>query len=844
MSVIAIAGAGLGAEVERGGDEPTFNPGVGGPNTVVVSEDKPVVFRGERNIDFVTTDGEPVDPANLIGVSGNAEGIPFEVPIPVDQALGQYTFDGESANAGVTVQQPRVTELELFNERGTEVTGASINEDETVLVSAEWNFEEAEDLSLIVRDDEGNDVTGSVLADEGALSDAQRQRLSGPYAQFPEAVANPGQRGTETGLVYLQGLGQFNESQLNASSQLDAAYWALDLSDLEAGDYTITVEGWDDLDTGAATRSTTISVSTENDVTLDVRRDSATRGQNIQYTIRGSDAGARHYVTVEAEDFRNNRVTEDVFRDVSDTVDTGTLDTDGDGEADLAWAEIEINQDTGLGVGQLDTTFLDDARVDINLYQADRSLQDVAANLGNTEDDDSLNVEQGELAIIEPDGTYIAGSEADVEGSAPPGIDDVVLYVRDQGDWELLDINEDGQLDNGDTLSVDSLGEFDREDVVLSEASDILSIPGRYRFGVVEAEDARDEDGNIRTTLTTSEFSSATSGQTTIIVEEPGLGTQAFQTYDGEIAVEDGTVDVQGVAPGLDDVLVVLIDSRGRVVTDRVSVDDDDTFEEDDISLVTQNGQELNEGDIRGIILGLGRDGIAGDGILPGQIDADIAGLESYILSVSSNRALTQAQVIERILDETTGDVASDDLVIQESFEYTDGSTSIETVRNEGTEVTGINDVSVGSTMEILGVTNRKPDDNTITVEVVEGPSSADFNIASTDEWDNDGVWSVTLDTDGVEPGTYVIEVDDGDSTDEVTIQIVEEQATPTETATATETETATATVTEPATETATATGTAAALRGGAPSAFSAMGSITLAVVLLVASIALSVRRD
>ena len=834
LSVVAFAGVGLAANVERGGDEATYNPGVGGPSTVVVSEDKPVVFRGERNINFVTSDGEPVEPSSLIGVSGNAEGIPLELPIPIDQQLGQYTFDGESANAGVTIQQPRIQELELFNERGTEVTGASINEDETVLVRAEWNFEEAEDLSLIVRDENGNVITGSVLADEGDLSTAQRNRLSGPYAASPEAVANPGQRGTDTGLVYLQGIGQFNESQLNGTS-LDAAYWALDLSDLRAGEYTVTVEGWDDLDTGSATQSTTIEVSSDNDVTLDIRRDAATRGQNIPFTIRGSSAGATHYVTIEAEDFRNNRVTEEVFRDVQDTIDTGTFDTDGDGEPELAFAEIEIDQNTGVGVGQIDTTFLDDARVDVNLYQAGRNLDVIGENLGNTEDDDSIDVEQGDLSITEPDGTYIAGSESDVAGRAPPGVDDVVLYVRDQGDWELLDINEDGDLNNEDTLSVDSVGEFDRDDVVLSEASDILSIPGRYRLGVVEAEDARDQAGNIRTSLTTSQFSSATSGQTTIIVGEPGLGTRAFQTYDGEVATEDGTVDVQGVAPGLDDVLVVLVDSRGRVVTDRVSVDDDDTFDQDDISLLTQNGRELNEGEIQALIIGLGRDGVAGDGILPGVSEPDLAGLEAYIQDISSNRALTQEQVIARVLDETTGDIASDDLSIRESFRYRDGSTTIDTVRPRGTNLDGINEVPVGSTLEVLGTTNRKPDDNTITVEVIEGPSSAEFDIASTDEWNNDGIWSVTLDTNDVEPGTYVIEVDDGDNTDTVTIEIVEDDGTPTvtDTPTVTETQTATQTATATGTQSPTATGTAAALQSGVASLLPTGGSTALALLVL-----------
>ncbi|MFC7080536.1 hypothetical protein [Halorussus caseinilyticus] len=420
------------------------------------------------------------------------------------------------------------------------------------------------------------------------------------------------------------------------------------------------MEGWDNLDTGSATRSTVVSVTGDENVVLDLENDEATRGQNIRYTVRGSTAGATHYVAIEDTDFRNNQVDERVFRDVEDTVDRGSLDTNGDGQADLAWAQIEVDDDTGIGVGQIDTTYLDDTSVDVNLYEADQNLSDIAENVGSTEDDLSLDVSEGELSIDSPAGTYIAGQEEDVRGTAAQGVDDVALYVRDQGDWELVDVNEDGEFTQQDLISVDADGEWEERDVTLSQANDILSIPGRYRIGVVEAVDVT-QNGTIADTLTTSEFSSATSEQTSIIVTEPTLGggnssmiaplggspmamqnqnnttqedgqqtdttedsTWVFRTYNSQIAVEDGTVEVTGVAPGLDEVLVVMIDSRGRTVTETVSVDDNDVFEEDDIELITREGRELNEGQIRGMVIGLGRDTVVGDGVLPGVDDADL----------------------------------------------------------------------------------------------------------------------------------------------------------------------------------------------------------------------------
>lgn len=816
LSAVAMSGAVLGADVRRGGQDPTFNPGVGGPSTVVVSEDKPVVFQGEDNIEFVGPNGRPIDASNLIGISGNAEGIPLESPIPEDQTLGQYAIDGLRQNIGVTVQRPRVTDLEVFNERGVDVEGASVQEDETLLIRAEWNFQKAEDLSLEVTDENGNEITGDVLTNVEDLSQAQRDRLTGLYDRFPEKVDSPGQRGTETGIEYLQGLGQFNQSELGNNESLEAAYWVLDLSDQDAGDYTITVEGWDELDFGAATRSTVVSLTTDENVVLDLETDEATRGQNVRYTIRGSTAGATHYVAIEDTDFRNNQVDERVFRDVEDTIDRGTLDTNEDGQADLAWAQIEIDDDTGLGVGQIDTTYLDDTSVDVNMYEADQNLSEIAQNVGDTEDDLSLDISEGVLNIDSPAGTYIAGQEVDVRGTAAPGVDDVAVYVRDQGDWELVDINEDGEFTQQDLISVDADGEWEERDVTLSQANDILSIPGRYRIGVVEAVDVV-QNGSIRETLTTSEFSSATSEQSSIIVTEPTLGgggnsslvaplgssslmamqdqnnttqqdqqvddnpTYVFRTYNGQIAVEDGTVEVTGVAPGLDEVLVVMIDSRGRVVTETVSVDDNDVFEEDDIELITREGRQLNEGQIRGMVIGLGRDTVVGDGVLPGVDEADLASLESWIQSFGTG--LTQQQVSERILDETTDEAGSDDLILRQTFRYADAATSVTAILPqaeadlpaEPTFRTQVQPIEVGQTMLVRGVTNRRPDDNTITVEVISGPSAAEFDSAATDEWGRNGIWSVNLSTEGVQPGTYTLEVDDGDNTDIVQFEVVAE---------------------------------------------------------------------
>ena len=206
LSVVALSGPGLAANATRGGgDVATYNPGVGGPSDVVVSEERTTVFRGEDDVDFVDSNGSAIEPSRLIGTAVDAEGIPLESPIPEDQALGQYAINGEQGEIGVTVQQPRVTDLELLNELGANVADSSVPEDEVILVRAEWNFRNAEDLDINVFDEAGNEVTGDVLTSSEDLSEDQLDELNGPYAENPEAVGTPGQRGTGTEIVYLQG---------------------------------------------------------------------------------------------------------------------------------------------------------------------------------------------------------------------------------------------------------------------------------------------------------------------------------------------------------------------------------------------------------------------------------------------------------------------------------------------------------------------------------------------------------------------------------------------------------------------------------------------------------------
>lgn len=268
--------------------------------------------------------------------------------------------------------------------------------------------------------------------------------------------------------------------------------------------------------------------------------------------------------------------------------------------------------------------------------------------------------------------------------------------------------------------------------------------------------------------------------------QEPVFAPMVFRDIAGQVATEDGEVAVRGVAPGYGEVLVMLIDRRGQIASQIVSVSDDDVFEED-VALVTADGTPLDEGQITANVFAPGRDGVVGDGEIDGVARTDLEAFDESAREKSRQRlanrpvSRTQQQVLELVYEESINDSGSDDQVLVDVFTFTNGQTAIEAVVPQSSaNATGTAPVAVGETMVVRGRTNRKPDDNTVFVEVTEGPTPEAFDFASTDEWGTDGVWSVEIEVPpDTEPGTYTVESTDGDDTDsfEVVIQLEREDA-------------------------------------------------------------------
>ncbi|MDL0143517.1 HVO_2072 family ArtA-dependent S-layer glycoprotein [Halobacterium salinarum] len=736
------------------------------------------IFQGEEDITFRnSTNLKEVSPPTISRTGGSDEGVPLQMPIPEDQSTGSYDKNGPDSDDGgfnVTVQSPSVTMLEIRNNADNDVTGGVLNTQQTKsTIAVDYNYYAAEDIELTVEDEDGLDVTDEIL--DSSQSDGADK----------DGTGNNG---------------------------ADTLRFDINPNNVDAGDYTVSVEGVEDLDFGDATESVSVTISSSNKASLNLAEDEVVQGANLKYTIENSPEGNYHAVTIDSSDFRDNSNAAEaakVMRSVGDTLDTGVVkdnglltknleDTDAN-STDYAYAIVEI--DDGNGVGSIETQYLDDSSVDIDLYPASSNTDDgeteyvkseeldsvTALNERSTDDDTDFDVTQGDITLDNPSGAYVVGSEVDINGTANEGTDDVVLYARDNNDFELVTV------DGENSTEVDSDDTFEEEDVTLSDGDeggdDILGLPGTYRLGIIAKSDAVNSNGNVKENIDTSEFNQGVSSTSSIRVTDTEL-TASFETYNGQVADDDGQIDVEGTAPGKDNVAAVIIGNRGTVKFQSISVDSDDTFDEEDIDI-----SELRQGSASAHILSSGRDGKFGE-----ETASDIDQLRDVIKGTSDEYdgytagSPTGDQIRDRILANTVDDTASDDLMVTQQFRLVDGLTTIEAT--EGGEA--------GGTLTVMGTTNRKADDNTITVELLQGDRSVEIN--STEEWNNDGQWSVDVPLSNVEPGNYTVEADDGDNTDRQDVEIVEELEEPDQTTVdqPENNQTMTTTMTETTTETTT----------------------------------------
>jgi major cell surface glycoprotein (TIGR04216 family) len=769
--------AGLDATVSAGGRSDTTQFDV----VRYVGPTGPVgrVFLGDRGVDLTGVDDVPdTGSVALFGVAGDADGgvanvgdvRRADITEANDFQPGGYSVAGPDGSVGLSVVEPRITEATLYRGNGTtgaDVTGGSIPTTiDTLTLAVEFNFADAEDVEVTVTDADGIDVTRQ-------LTNTNRISQSGGTLVF-------------TGV-----------------------------SDLDPGDYTIEVEGADDLDdvrltVGAAVR--------DESQTLSLDATEVTQGETVVVTVTGSP-GEYGLVRIAADDLDALAATDDnaerVFATTGDVVSLVGTDTLG-GTSEAAVGAVVDLDDEGEAQVRIDSAFLDATTVDVEFVELDAPNTDPgtlrAGFDADADDSADLAIDERDLAFADEFGVVQIGEEFVLEGTAPES-DDVKAYARIDDEWVPLR-DDDGDLAEDD---VDSRGGFSVE----IDSGQVIDIPDTYRIALV-ADPVADGTNYIGSDESISndvysEFDTAET--TTVRTVEGGL---TARTSSSSIAADVGDeVVLSGVAFGQgEEVRVYLVGPRGQFLTadggfgaETVSVDDNE-FEEE-YATFEQRGQYTF------FVVGQGRDG---------EYASDIG------FGGELRRGLTPQQAVEIVRDEYSG-AGVDDPVVELPIVAENPSISIDEF--------GENGQVLAEELTVSGTSNRE-DGTLVFVEVVD----ADDEVVATGEAEVDGAtgeWETAVDLSDVETGTYTLRASDDETDASVEFDVVDELTTPAETPvetpadTGTETEVPTDTPTD--TETPTAAPTDTADTPTTSTEFPGFGVVVVLVALLVAFL-LAHRRD
>jgi len=732
LSVGVVAAQSLSNQAPRGNWDTIESTG----EIILDGESYYSVFQGESDIDaWRNIDGDDVT-GEVLARSPDEDALDLESSISRNQRTGFYeSNDGELT---ARVREPRISSFRLYNRNGVRISsGADVpRDDNNILVRAEWNFVEAEDLRIVVEEPDGTEVTREVLTTD--ISNQQADLLPSGFSE-----------------AFLR-----REVQGTGSTGYSTAYWLLDADELSGGRNEITVEGVEDLDFGIASESVRLSVGTEGEPTLSFDTTTVSQGERFTYRIRGAETGDYHAVTIPIESVRDTSDPDDVFRFLGDTREVGS-------NGDYAYAVVRVSN-LGTAVGGIDSTHLERGSVTVRLYRAGSSVDDAIDRIGEREEDRrTIEVERGELTHNLGSGTYVTGQSIDVSGTASSGVRRVALYVRDRGDWEILPLNGD------DTTPVRSDGTWRERNVVLSEedyGGRNFRFPGTYSIAVVDAAELSTPPPR---TISSSDFNRLTSSRTTTRVNEPRFVAN-IRSYIGEVAQGD-RVYFRGISTGSRDIVVGFVGNRD-VYADVVRTTNGDLV---DTNIDIGN---MRIGEVTAFAISPGRDGEFGDGE---ATDADgnsvsittPARFRDYVLSFDGD-GRTRIQRMERIRDASVERAGSDDLIRTTNFRITEPRTIVnDIVPGEQPQLSGVVPIERGESILVRGTTNRNPDDTDITVEIIEGPDAGDFDLTRIRSWSG-GTWSATFSTSGISTGTYTVEVDDGESTDRASFAVVNDRET------------------------------------------------------------------
>jgi major cell surface glycoprotein (TIGR04216 family) len=652
------------------------------------------VYLGDEEVNLSQVPGLTT---SLIGVAGEADGGIAGVSslnsadITTTNGFEQGGYSNQSdGDLLVSVQEPQISDVTLEIPNGADVTNSTVtNDQDTLNVAAEWNFARYENVTITVEDEAGLEV---------------QDRLG---------------------------------SNLELESS-DDVVTLTGLTDLDAGQYTLTVEGEDDLD--GTSRSVTFSISDQENA-LVAEQATATQGDSVVITATGNPGETVHVRVERSELLDSYNDPNDVFPQTGDIEDPpGVINATDEEGTEWVAAALALGDD-GEASTRIQTTHLDTDTIDIELAQG--------TDINNSaEDSTELTVEQQSINLTATPNVVRIGEDFTVEGRAVES-DEVAAYVRIDDDWERVE---------GDENPVDTNvnGSFTLELTALNP----LHIPDSYRLAVVNQEAFNDND-QFPATLSDDEFGDLETEAAFDVRTVEGDLTAQLSSQQIAASVGDG-VTVSGTALGQgNNVRIYKVGPRGGVQFVSADVDDEEFSEEFD-SIDDRGAHTF-------IVVGEGRDGTyAAENADSADVGGEITGDE------------VPQQAVAIIKDAYTG-AGVDDQVIELTLQAENPQLSLDDFTTDGQVAQG--------ELTVSGTSNRE-DETVVFIEVL---NQNDNVVASTDTEVNGTTneWSATLDLTDVETGTYTLRATDDETSASVEFELVNVLNTPSETP-VTETPTAT----------------------------------------------------
>jgi hypothetical protein len=514
----------LTATVDADGDDATDASGAVGTVTASAPDsDRSVtaadasLFLGEEDVDLTGLDGAAAagEQQRLYGNGGGADGkvATVENALTADVSLangfvpGTYALAPGDDESVLVVERPTVRDVELYpgdTAEGTEVSGSSIPPSVgTLTVDPAFNFEAADDATVVVENPDGLEITDELTTDPTLATEDETVRL--------------------------------------------------DVADLSVGTYTVRVEGADDLDHVNGTATVRVRPEAR---TVSLSRTRLARGESTVATVSGPP-GSLQYVRLPADALGDDTTVSGPTAEAVFPSGEGLVLVGADVSAGVVYAEVSLESD-GFARVEIDTERLDADTHDLTVGPSVAGDDEASVPLTVTDRDVSATPARTTLPVGETVRVSgVARGADDVKLYARIGDEYAPLYEdADADDLAETSVDDDGSWDvDLDTRAVLTVTGRYRVAAVADPGDDRLGSTDR-----IDESTLRDFDAVGRTAITTTDPSpSASVSQTrvaagvgdevTVAGRAPGPG----ETVRAYVVSPRGAVDARDVTVGDDD---------------------------------------------------------------------------------------------------------------------------------------------------------------------------------------------------------------------------------------------------------------------------------------------------